>query len=133
MDYLESKVLDASITLEELKSQIQSAKQRLDSYHLSCQKEVSKMLELHRQIVGLNSLLRQFKNNNKECLKIQYVAKQTVRSTLSDTRQLLKIALISLIESLCANPIKFNFLIHGMPPPQLTMSKINCNRLPRQQ
>jgi hypothetical protein len=43
------------------------------------------------------------------------VAKRTVRSTLSDNRQLLKFALLSLIESLRADPIKFNFLIHGMP------------------
>ena len=46
---LESKELDASITLEDLKSQIQNANQMLDSCRLSCQKEVSKMLQLHRQ------------------------------------------------------------------------------------
>ena len=119
---LESKELDASITLEELKSQIQNANQRLYSYHLSCQKEVKKTLELHRQNMELNSLLRQFKNNNEEYIKIQFVAKQTVRSALSDSRQLLKFALLSLIESLRADPIKFNFLIHGMSSP-LAMSK----------
>ena len=70
----------------------------------------------------LNSLLRQFKNSDEEYLKIQYVAKQTVRSALSDSRQLLKFAILSLIESLRTDPIKFNFLIHGMAPP-LTMSK----------
>jgi len=111
---LESKELDLSITLEDLKSQIQNAKQRLNSYRLSCQKEVGKGLQLHRQNMTLDTLLRQFKNNNKEYLKIRYVAKRTVRSTLSDNRQLLRIALLSLIESLRANPIKFNFLIHGM-------------------
>ena len=37
---LESKELDASITLEDLKSQIQNANQTLDSCRLSCQKEV---------------------------------------------------------------------------------------------
>ena len=50
------------------------------------------------------------------------MAKQTIRSVLSDSRQLLKFALLSLIESLRADPIKFNFLIHGMPSP-LAMSK----------
>jgi|SRR5215207_2528355 len=117
VDHLESRELDASITLEDLNSQIQGAKQRLDSYHLSCQKEVRKMLELHRQIMGLNSLLRQCKNNNEEYIKIRYVVKQTVRSTLSDKRQLLKLALLSLIESLRADPTKFNFLADGMPSP----------------
>ena len=66
---LESKELDLGITLEELKSQIQNANLRLYSYHLSCQKEVKMTLELHRHNMELNSLLRQFKNNNKNTLR----------------------------------------------------------------
>ena len=124
VDYLESKTLDTNITLEELKSRIQNAKQMLDYYHLSCQKEVSKMLQLHRQNIGLEGLLRQFKNNNEDYIRIEYVAKQTVRSVLSDNRQLLKLALLSLIESLSADPIKFNFLIHGVPPLSISKSTI---------
>jgi hypothetical protein len=124
VDYLESKTLDSNITLEELKSQIQNAKQMLDFYHSSCQKKVSKMLQLHRQNIGLERLLRQFKNNNEDYIRIEYVAKQTVRSVLSDNRQLLKLALLSLIESLSADPIKFNFLIHGVPPLSISKSTI---------
>jgi predicted RNase H-like nuclease (RuvC/YqgF family) len=111
VDHLESRELDLSITLEDLKSQIQNAKQMLNSYRLSCQKEVSKILQLHRQSMRLNALLRQFKNSNEDYHKIRYTAEQAVRSG----RQLLKLALLSLIESLRADPIKFNFLIHGMP------------------
>ena len=122
MSHLESSELDASITLENLKSQIQNANQLLYSCRLSCQEEVRKMLQLHRQNIRLNALLRQFKNNDEEYLKIRYAAKQAVRSVLSDSRQLLKFAVLSLIESLRADPIKFNFIIHGMPSP-LTMSK----------
>jgi hypothetical protein len=122
VDHLESKELDAGITLEEMKSQIQNANQMLDSYRLSSQKEVRKMLQLHRQNIRLNALRRQFKNSDEEYLKIRYTAKQAVRSVLSDSRQLLKLALLSLIELLRADPTKFNFLIHGVPPP-LTISK----------
>ena len=111
---LESKELDAIINLVELKSQIQNANQRLDSYHLSCQKEVKMSLELHRRNMELNSLLTQYKNNNEEYIKIQFVAKQTVRSALSNNRQLLKFALLSIIESLRSDPIKFNSLTHQM-------------------
>ena len=60
----------------------------------------------------LNSLLGQFKNNNEEYNKVQFVAKQTVRNALSDSRQLLKFALLSIIESLRSDPIKFNSLTH---------------------
>jgi hypothetical protein len=107
--------------LEELKSQIQNANQMLDVCRLSCQKEIRKMLQLHRQNMGLYRLLRQFKNNNEDYIRIQDMAKQTVRNVLSD-RQLLKFALLSLIESLRTDRIRFDFLIHGKPPP-LTMSK----------
>ena len=113
VDYLESRSLDAGITLEELKSQIQNANQALYSCHLSCQKEVTKILQLHRQNMRLNSLLRQFKNSDDEYLKIRYAAKQVVSGILSDSRQLLKFAILSLTESLRTDPTKFNFLIHG--------------------
>ena len=122
VNYLESKALDASITLVDLKSQIQNANQTLYSCRLSCQKEVRKMLQLHRQNMRLNALLRQFKNSDEEYLKIRYAAKQAVSSALSDSRQLLKFAILSLTESLRTDPTKFNFLIHGMAPP-LTISK----------
>ena len=79
VNHLESKELDASITLVDLKSQIQNANQMLDTCRLSCQKEISKMLQLHRQNMGLYRLLRQFKNNNEEYIRIQDIAKQTVR------------------------------------------------------
>ena len=58
----------------------------------------------------------------KDYIKIQFVARQTVRSALSDKRQLLKIAILSLIESLRANPIKFDALIHRTPS-TVVMSK----------
>ena len=111
---LESKELDASINLVDLNSQIQNANQRLDSYHLSCQKEVKKTLELHRQNMEIDRLLTWFKSNNKDYIKIQFIAKQTVKSALSDKRQLLKIALYSIIESWRADPIKFSSLTHHM-------------------
>jgi hypothetical protein len=122
VDYLESRTLDASITLEDLKSQIQNANQMLDSCRLSCQNEVRKMFQLHRQNMRLGALLIQFKNSDEVYLKIRYTTRQAVISALSDSRQLLKFALLSLIESLRADPIKFNFLIHDMPSP-LGMSK----------
>jgi transposase len=113
---IESKELDASINLVDLKSQIQNANKRLDSYHASCQKEVKRTLELQRQNMELDALLGQFKNNNKEYVKIRFMAKQTVKSALSDNRQQLKFAVLSIIESWRADPTKFNFLIQGMSP-----------------
>ena len=123
VNHLESKELDLGLTFEELKSQIRNAKQTLDSCRLSYQKEVGITLQLHRQNMELGRLLTDVKNNSKEYLKIRFVAKQTVKSALSDKRQLLKLAFYSLMVSWRANPTKFNFLIHGMSPP-ITISKL---------
>jgi hypothetical protein len=120
--HLEYRELDLSMNLVELESQIQDAKQRLNSYRVTSQKEAEKALQLHKQNIRLDSLLKQFKNNDKEYIKIRYVAKQTVRSTLSDNRQLLKIALLSLMESIRIDPGKFDVLIHRMPS-TIVMSK----------
>jgi len=121
-DYLESKTFDANITLEELKTQIQDENQTLDSCRLSCQKEIRKMVQLYRENMRLNALLTQFKDNNEEYLKVRYTAKQAVRIALADSRQLLKFALLSLIESLRADPVKFDSLIRSMPS-TVAMSK----------
>jgi archaellum component FlaC len=122
VNHLESKELDLSITLEELKDQIRNANHALDSCRLTYHKEVSKTLQLRRQNMELERLLREFKNNNKDYIKIQFAARQTVKGALSDKRQLLKLTLLSLIESLRADPAKLNFLIIGMSP-LLTISK----------
>jgi hypothetical protein len=79
-------------------------------------------LQLRRQNMRLGSLLKQFKNNSNGYSKIRYVAKQTVRTNFSDKRQLLKFALLSLIESMRTDPSKFNFIMHGMPS-TVVMSK----------
>ena len=65
----------------------------------------------------------------KNILRSDMLAKQAVRSVLSDSRQLLKFALLSLIESLRADPIKFNFLVHGLPS-TLTMSNSSIRDYP---
>ena len=137
VNYLESKELDLSITLEELKSQIRNAKQMLHFYRQSSQKEVSKMLHLYRQNMRLDRLLTGFKNNNEDFIKIQFVAKQTVKNALSDKRQLLKLALNALIELWRADPTKFDSLIHGKPSSMISKStminysgSINCYTSP---
>jgi hypothetical protein len=108
---LESKELDLSITLEELKDQVRGTNQALDACRLCYQKEVSKIFYLHIQNMGLERQLIRFKNNNSEYTRICFVAKQTVKSALSNKRRLLKLALNALIESWCADPTKFSSLI----------------------
>jgi hypothetical protein len=120
---LESRELDLSINLEDLNSQIENAKQTLQFYRRCNEKEVGKILQLHKQNVRIATLMTRFKNSNKEYNKIQFVANQTVKNVLSDKRQLLKLAVYALIESWHSDPTKFNFLVHSMSP-RTTISKL---------
>jgi hypothetical protein len=112
--HLEFKEIDLSINLENMNGQIRNAKQMLHFYRQCNRKEVSKTLQLRNQNMELDRLLRDFKNNNRDYNKIQFVARQTVKRALSDKRQSLKLALYSLLESWRADPTKFNSLIHFM-------------------
>jgi transcriptional regulator len=112
--HLEFKEIDLSINLEDMNDQIRNANQVLHFYRQCSRKEVSKTLQLRNQNMELDRLLRDFKNNNRDYNKIQFVARQTVKRTLLDKRQSLKLALYSLLESWRADPTKYNSLIHFM-------------------
>jgi hypothetical protein len=86
----------------------------LHFYRQCSRKEVSKSLQLRKQNMELDRMLRDFKDNNRDYNKIRFVARQTVKRALSDKRQSLKLALYSLLESWHADPTKFNSLIHFM-------------------
>jgi hypothetical protein len=61
-------------------------------------------------------------------VRIQFVAKQTVKIALSDKKRLLRLALYSLIELWRIDPTKFSSLIHGMPPASSVSKSIIMNQ-----
>jgi hypothetical protein len=68
-------------------------------------------LDFHKERVRRKELLDNFQNNNEEYNKIRNAAEEKVRSVLSDRKMVLKLALLSLIESMRNNPDKYNALI----------------------
>jgi chromosome segregation ATPase len=122
--HLEFKEIDLSINLEDMNDQIRNAKQMLHFYRQCSRKEVSETLQLRSQNMELDRLLRDFKNNNRDYNKIQFVARQTVKRALLDKRQSLKLALYSLLESWRADPTKFNSLIHFVSSPSVIQSQL---------
>jgi hypothetical protein len=57
------------------------------------------------------ALVKQFENNNEVCIKIRNTVEEKVHGVLSDRRMLLKLALLSLTESMRKDPDKFNAFI----------------------
>ena len=63
------------------------------------------------QKVRLEGIVDSFQNNNEEYTKIRNTVEEKVQSVLSDKKMLLKLALLSLTESLRKDPDKFNAFI----------------------
>ena len=63
--------------------------------------------ELHRKKLALENLM-----NNGQYEKVRQVAEKEVNNSLSPRRDLLKLAIVSVLESIRQNPDKYNFLIN---------------------
>ena len=61
--------------------------------------------------IRLEGLVDNFQNNNEEYIKIRKTVEEKVVSVLSDRKMLLKLAILSLAESMRKDPDKFNAFI----------------------
>ena len=63
------------------------------------------------------AFVKQFENNNEEYVKIRKTVEEKVHSIMSDRRMVLKLALLSLIESMRKDPDKHSHLIYNNNTP----------------
>jgi hypothetical protein len=68
--------------------------------------------ELRRKKIGLESLIRKFEDD-KVYRQIRRIAQEEVNNTLSKSRDLLTLAISSVLESIMKDPTKYNFLINS--------------------
>ena len=88
----------------------------LDSTRLDCEKEMERLRDLQQQRVKQEAIVRHFENNNEEYVKIRKTVEEKVISILSDAKMLLKLALLSLTESMRKDPDKYSHLIYHNNP-----------------
>jgi hypothetical protein len=99
--------------LYQLNNQIASTTKLLTSYRISSIRERREIENLCNEKAKLEAIVMGFKSNNEEYLdKIKYAAYEEVKSVLTDNKLLLKVAILSIIESLRMNPELFNFVIY---------------------
>ena len=80
-------------------------------YRLDYEKEMERLRHLQQKIIKQEDLIKHFENNNEEYLNIRKTVEEKVNSILSDSKMLLKLALLSLSESMKKDPDKFNAFI----------------------
>jgi hypothetical protein len=97
-----------------LNNQIALTTKLLNSLRMSCIRERREIESLQNEKARLDALLTGFKNNNEEYLKIKQAAEEKVKDVLTDGKLLLKIATLSVIESLRSNPELYNFVSYSI-------------------
>ena len=99
--------------LYQLNNQIVSTTKLLNSFRLSCKRERREIGNLYNEKARLKALATGFKSNNEEYLdKIKQAAEENVKSVLTDSKLLLKLTTLSVIESLRSNPELYNFVVY---------------------
>jgi hypothetical protein len=111
---LEFNKQQSHIALSYFNNQIEMKSKALTSYRISCIRERRAIEKLHNERERLEAIVAQFKNNNEEYLdKIKQAAYEEVRNVLNDSKLLLKVATLSIIEALRSNPELCNFVLYN--------------------
>jgi hypothetical protein len=100
--------------LSQLKNQIATTTNILNYLRMSCGRERREIENLYNEKARLKALVTGFKNNNEEYLKIKQEAEENVKSVLTNSKLLLKFAILSVIESLRSKPELYNFISYSI-------------------
>jgi hypothetical protein len=117
---LTGKNLNAVSTFQRLGNDISEEYKILSQYRSSRKEECLELDKLRLQKAGLESIVREFQNNNESLQKIKGLVKQTVGQSLANHRHVLSLALLSVIDSCRRDPIKFNVLYHNLSADAIT-------------
>lgn len=110
--HLEYRKANSNRALQNLENQMVDSNQVLNSYRASCEQEWLKLDCLRQEKAGLVKMVRRFKRNNEEYLKIKKTAEQEVTRILLDGKGLLNLTFYSLMESIRKDPNKHRALIY---------------------
>jgi hypothetical protein len=109
---LELEKQNSTRICQELSDKIASSRKREDYVRSCCQIEISRMDRLYKKERSLEGLVQFFEDNNETYLTIRNTVEETVLGTLSNGKMLLKLALLSLVESIRNNPGKYSSLLY---------------------
>ena len=102
---------------ELLNNQIIMMRKTLDSTRLECENEMERLRHLEQERVKQEAIVKHFENSNEvHYIKIRNSAEEKVNSILSNSKMLLKLALLSLSESMRKDPDKYSSLIYHNTP-----------------
>ena len=112
IDLLESRKLEEYQNLNETQDQIYKSEKMLEWLETPRREEEAKIDQLASEKIRLKRLVKRFKDNDEEYLRIKRVVQNRVTNLLLDGKEILKLALYSLLQTMRANPQKHTNLIY---------------------
>src|SRR5215211_1901453 len=116
---------NAAKTFQDLNNQISDEYKTLDQYRLFCKQQKQEIDKILQQKTGLQEYIECFQKNNNAYFRIKETIKLEVKHILTNPRQLLSTALVSLIESSRIDPRKFSALCYNKDITTTTSSTID--------
>jgi hypothetical protein len=101
-------------TRKELSDLISTTRSTLEQCESACNEKKLEITKLQIKKIEAETLVKDFQNNNVKYLQMKHTVKREVENAFANRRQLLRFALLSLIESLRKEPRKFHILYYNM-------------------
>jgi hypothetical protein len=111
-NYLESILRDKAAESQNLNSQIRDKRESLEAIKSECRGEAALLEGLRQQTAKVQEFVYNYKNNDEEYVKIMQSIENKISDFLSNKKMFLKIAIISVIESMRNNPEKYSALVY---------------------
>ncbi len=110
-----AKNLDGARTFQQLSRDISEEYKILEQHRTSCKEERLELARLRLQKEKLDSVVRQFQDNDDGFRRIKELVKVAVKQRLKNHEYILKIAFLSIIDACRNNPVEFNILYYNLP------------------
>jgi hypothetical protein len=122
---LESIITDKSIEVQNLNGQIRDKKENLEAIKLEYRREAALLEGLQQQTAKVQAFVYNYKNNNEEYVEVIKSIENKICDLLSDKKTFLKLAIISVIESMRNNPERYSALVYHNNYNQNSLSPIS--------
>ncbi|MBV9178832.1 MAG: hypothetical protein JO297_17535 [Nitrososphaeraceae archaeon] len=109
---LEGQIRNSTMIFQDFTDQISYLHKTSDSTRLECEKEKQELESLQQKRMKQEGLIRQFENDNEAYNKIRKDAKENVTDALANRKELLRLAIFCVIESIRMDPDKYCPLIY---------------------
>jgi hypothetical protein len=109
---LESIITDKSVEVQNLNGQIRNKEESLETIKSECRGEAALLGGLRQQTAKVQAFMYNYKNNNEEYIEVIKSIENKISDFLSDKKTFLKIAIISVIESMRNDPEKYSALVY---------------------